>query len=291
MPVAAKVQPWYGVDEALALSALTVALGLGVYAGRVPARALVRRLDVGPRFGSERGYEALERGMKRFASWLTGRLQHGKLRLYVLTVVATMAGLAWAVLLLTAGIPDLAPPSDLRPYEAAVAAAIICGAAVAVRTDSRLSAVVALGVVGYGVALVYLLFGAPDLAMTQVLIETLTIILFVLVFYHLPRFATFSGRVARARDAAIALAGGALMTVFVLAVTADPHDPISAFFGEAAVPEGRGRNVVNVIIVDFRALDTLGEIAVLGLAAFGVVALLKLRPLVRSDDGDREDAA
>ena len=291
VPVAAKVQPWYGIDQALVLSALTVVLGLGVYAGRVPARAIVRRLDAGPRFGSERGYEALESGMKGFASWLTGRVQHGKLRLYILTVVATMAGLAWAVLLLTAGIPDLAPPSDLRPYEAAVAAAIICGAAVAVRTDSRLSAVVALGVVGYGVALVYLLYGAPDLAMTQVLVETLTIILFVLVFYHLPRFATFSGRVARARDAAIALAGGALMTVFVLAVTADPHDPISAFFEEAAVPEGRGRNVVNVIIVDFRALDTLGEIAVLGLAAFGVVALLKLRPRTWNGDGDREDAA
>jgi multicomponent Na+:H+ antiporter subunit A len=109
-------------------------------------------------------------------------------------------------------------------------------------------------------------------------VETLAIILFVLVFHHLPRFGTFSSRTTRARDAAIALAGGALMTVLVLAVTAVPHHPISTFFEEAAVPEGRGRNVVNVIIVDFRALDTLGEIAVLALAAFGVFALLKLRP-------------
>jgi len=292
VPVTAKVQPWYGIDTALGLSALTVALGIAAYAGRRRARAIVARLDPGPRFGTERGYERLEAGMKAFAGRLTGTLQHGRLRLYILTVVATMAGLAWAVLLGRTGVPALAPPSDLRPYEAAVAAAILCGAVVAVRTDSRLSAVAALGVVGYGVALVYLLFGAPDLAMTQVLVETLTIILFVLVFYHLPRFATFSGRAARARDAVIALAGGALMTVFVLAVTATPHDPISTFFGEEAVPEGRGRNVVNVIIVDFRALDTLGEIAVLGLAAFGVYALLKLRPKAGgAAPAEREDAA
>ncbi len=286
VPVEAKVQPWYGIDAALGLSALTVALGVGLYAGRRRVRAVVRRLDVGARVGSERGYAALEGGMKALAVRLTATVQHGRLPLYLLTVTATMAGLAWAVLLTGGGVPDLAPPSDLRPYEAAVAAAILCGAAVAVRTNSRLSAVAALGVVGYGVALVYLLFGAPDLAMTQILVETLTIILFVLVFYHLPRFATFSGRVARVTDAVVALAGGALMTVFVLAVTAAPHDPISTFFEEAAVPEGRGRNVVNVIIVDFRALDTLGEIAVLGLAGFGVFALLKLRPKARPEPED-----
>ncbi|MCU0483518.1 MAG: DUF4040 domain-containing protein, partial [Chloroflexi bacterium] len=291
VPVAAKVQPWYGIDAALGLSALTLALGAGLYLTRRPARSLVRRLDVGARFGPERVYFWLEAAMKVFAGWLTATLQHGKLRLYLLVVFAVaiaMAGLAWAVLVGRTGVPDLGPAMDLRGYEVAVAAVILGGAAVAVRSNSRLAAVAALGVVGYGIALVYLLFGAPDLAMTQVLVETLTVILFILVFYHLPRFATFSGRLARARDAAIALAAGALMTVFVLAVTAVPHDPISTFFLEASVPEGRGRNVVNVIIVDFRALDTLGEITVLGLAGIGVFALLKLRPRRRVDKGAGE---
>jgi multicomponent Na+:H+ antiporter subunit A len=285
-PVEAEVRPWYGIDAALGLSVVTVLAGAGLFSARRRTRAIVRLVDPGPRVGPERAYERLERALKASAAGLTATLQHGRLPMYLLTVMATAVGLAWVVMVGRGGVPYLGPPGDLRPHEVVVAVAILCGAAVAVRTNSRLSAVAALGIVGYGLALVYLLFGAPDLAMTQILVETLTIILFILVFHHLPRFGTFSSRAARARDAAIALAGGALMTVFVLAVTAVPHEPISAFFEEAAVPEGRGRNVVNVIIVDFRALDTLGEIAVLALAAFGVFALLKLRPKA---SGKRED--
>ncbi|HSV92010.1 MAG TPA: hydrogen gas-evolving membrane-bound hydrogenase subunit E [Desulfobacterales bacterium] len=285
-PVEAQVRPWYGIDAAFGLSVATVLAGVGLFAALRQTRAVLRRVDLGPRVGPERAYELLEAGLKALAAGLTARLQHGRLPLYLLTVVATAVGLAWAVLVALGGLPDLAAPGDIRPHEVVVVAAILCGAVVAVRTDSRLSAVAALGIVGYGLALVYLLFGAPDLAMTQLLVETLTIILFVLVFHHLPRFGTFSSRAARARDAVIAVSGGALMTVLVLAVTAIPHNPISSFFEQAAVPEGRGRNVVNVIIVDFRALDTLGEIAVLALAAFGVFALLKLRPRA---SGRRED--
>jgi multicomponent Na+:H+ antiporter subunit A len=278
VPVDADVRPWYGIDAAFGLSVVTVLAGVGLFAALPRTRAIVQRVDLGQRFGPERAYERLESGLKVSAARLTATLQHGRLPLYLLTVVATAVVLSWAVLAGLGGIPVLAAAGDVRPHEVVVVALILCGAAIAVRTNSRLSAVAALGFVGYGLALVYLLFGAPDLAMTQILIETLTIILFVLVFHHLPRFGTFSSRATRARDAAIALAGGALMTVFVLAATAVPHEEVSVFFEEAAVPEGRGRNVVNVIIVDFRALDTLGEIAVLALAAFGVFALLKLRP-------------
>ncbi|MBM4461434.1 MAG: DUF4040 domain-containing protein, partial [Chloroflexi bacterium] len=142
----------------------------------------------------------------------------------------------------------------------------------------RLTAVAALGVVGYGVALIYTLFGAPDLAMTQFAIETLTVFLFVLVLYRLPRFANFSGRRARIRDALVALTAGGLMTALVLVATAVPlTSRLSPFFAENAVPLARGRNIDNVILVDFRGLDTLGEITVLAVAAIGVYALLKLR--------------
>jgi multicomponent Na+:H+ antiporter subunit A len=141
-----------------------------------------------------------------------------------------------------------------------------------------LGAVVALGVVGYSVAMVFILFGAPDLAMTQIMIETLTVILFVLVFYHLPRFVDLSSMSSRIRDALISLLLGALMTILVLvAVTAQFHPTISSYFAENSLPEAHGRNIVNVILVDFRALDTLGEITVLALAGVGVYSLLKLR--------------
>jgi multicomponent Na+:H+ antiporter subunit A len=163
--------------------------------------------------------------------------------------------------------------------ELVLAALIVSGAFVTARAPSRLSSVAALGLVGYGVALTYVLYGAPDLAMTQFMTETLTVILFVLVFYHLPRFTRLSSARARWRDALIATAAGTLMTVLVLAATVLPLDSgLRDFYARASRPLGHGRNVVNVILVDFRALDTLGEITVLGVAAIGVFALLKLRP-------------
>jgi multicomponent Na+:H+ antiporter subunit A len=178
--------------------------------------------------------------------------------------------------------------SDLWFYEAGLAVLILLATLAAVLLKSRLAAIAALGVVGYGVALVFVLFGAPDLAMTQFLVETLTVILFVLVFYHLPEPRMVSERVARWRDAALAVAVGAVMTALVLVGTPENYPSISAYFVENSVPRGHGRNVVNVILVDFRGLDTLGEITVLAVAAVGVYALLKLR---RRADGDAAASA
>jgi multicomponent Na+:H+ antiporter subunit A len=126
------------------------------------------------------------------------------------------------------------------------------------------------------VALIFLLFGAHDLAMTQFLIESLTVILFVLAFYHLPQFAQLSSVRSRLRDIVIALSVGALMTTLVLsAVAVTLYPSIAAYFMAQSLPLAHGRNIVNVILVDFRGVDTLGEITVLGVAAIGVFALLK----------------
>jgi multicomponent Na+:H+ antiporter subunit A len=134
-----------------------------------------------------------------------------------------------------------------------------------------------LGVTGFGVALIYVLFGAPDLAMTQFLIEALTVVLFVLAFYHLPRFTRLSPARARIRDVIISLFVGGLMTALALSVTGVLLFPsIVSFFIESALPLGHGRNITNVILVDFRGIDTLGETTVLSIAAIGVYALLKL---------------
>lgn len=136
----------------------------------------------------------------------------------------------------------------------------------------------ALGTVGYGVSLVYILYGAPDLAMTQFCIETLSIVLFVLVLYRLPLFTLLSTPVVRLRDAAMAAAIGGLMMLLMLYVISQPLVPhVSEFFLANSLTAAHGRNVVNVILVDFRALDTLGEITVLAVAAIGVFGLLKFR--------------
>jgi multicomponent Na+:H+ antiporter subunit A len=271
------VEPWYGVDLALALSLVSIAAGALIFWRRLNVRAAIGRVDVGYRIGPEKAYVVLELGMLSLVKRVTATLQNGKLRLYLLIVVTTLAGLVWLILLWAGALPSPDLEWDIYPWEALIAALIVGAAAVVVTTRSRLGAVTALGVVGYGLALVYLLFSAPDLAIAQILVETLTILLFVLVFYHMPKFGVETARSSRLRDAVIAIAAGSLVTVFVLAATGTVTEPVSQFFMENSEPLAKGHNVVNTIIVDFRSLDTLAEVAVLAIAGFGVYALLKLR--------------
>jgi multicomponent Na+:H+ antiporter subunit A len=115
--------------------------------------------------------------------------------------------------------------------------------------------------------------------MTQLAVEALGVLLFVLVLWRLPRFQRLSPPGTVARDAAVALGSGAVVAALVWSVGARPVPPeLARWLSDASVPLGRGRNVVNVILVDFRALDTLGEITVLATAALGVRALMRLRP-------------
>ncbi|HPU96413.1 MAG TPA: DUF4040 domain-containing protein [Candidatus Hydrogenedentes bacterium] len=151
------------------------------------------------------------------------------------------------------------------------------GATVHART--RLGAVTALGVVGYVIAVIFVLYGAPDLAMTQFVIETLTVILIALSFSHLPPFRDLSPLWVRARDLLFAVTGGVVMTVLTLvALNARKHESVAAYYMENSYNLAHGKNVVNVILVDFRGIDTLGEITVLAIAALGTFALLRTLP-------------
>jgi multicomponent Na+:H+ antiporter subunit A len=140
----------------------------------------------------------------------------------------------------------------------------------------RFVAVLLVGAVGYLVAVLFVIQGGPDLALTQVLVETLTVVVFVLVLRHLPeRFAVQGWRVANAGRAVVAVGVGGFVTLFTL-VAGGSRDlgGISEGLINRALPEGGGRNVVNVVLTDFRALDTLGEISVLTVAALGITSLL-----------------
>jgi multicomponent Na+:H+ antiporter subunit A len=163
--------------------------------------------------------------------------------------------------------------------ELILSAVILAAAGMVVRVDSRLTAVAGLGVVGYGIAVFYILFGAPDLAMTQFSIETLTVILFVLVLYRLPRFAGYSTVGTKRRDALVAGFVGCLMAALALAAqTVETEWVLTDYFAENTYRLAHGHNIVNVILVDFRGFDTLFEITVLSVAAIGVYGLLKARP-------------
>lgn len=269
---------WHGLTPALGLSVLTLACGIGLIAIRGRVLAFLAPLSALGRFGPAAWYEAALRGLTAVAKGQTRILQSGYLRSYLLITLMTCVGLVAAAMVRGAALPRLPGMMDARVYEIVIALLIVAATITSVRSRTRLGAVASLGVVGYGVALMYVFYGAPDLAMTQFLIETLMVVLLVLVLYHLPPFTIFSGRASRLRDAVVAGAFGLMMTTLVLAAGAlQSHPRISSYFSEHSLPDAHGRNVVNVILVDFRAMDTLGEITVLAVAAMGVFALLKLR--------------
>jgi multicomponent Na+:H+ antiporter subunit A len=270
---------WHGFNAALGLSILSVVAGLLLYGGWAALRRSTSWVERSFSWGPAWWYGAALGGLTRLAGAVTGLLQSGLLRAYLLITLLSSVGLVGATLLGRAALPTGLPRSDFRFYEVIIAAVILLAAVAAVFARSRLSAVASLGVVGSGISVLYILYGAPDLAMTQVLVETLTVILFVFVFFHLPRFPLRSSRAVRLFDAGVATAVGGLMAVLVLAATATPPaSQLAPFFAENSKPLAHGGNIVNVILVDFRGLDTLGEITVLSVAAIGVFALLRLRP-------------
>lgn len=273
-----KLALWHGLNPVLALSVFTVACGILAYVFRRFVQRAVHPLFLLARVGPQQWYEWFLRGLNGVAQWQTRLLQSGYLRSYLLMIILTTIGLTGYALVSRAALPLLPSLPVAQSYEWIIAAIMLASAVAVVRSSSRLAAVAALGVIGFSIALLFVLYGAPDLAMTQFAIETLSVIIFVLVLYKLPRFATFSRPSARLRDALVALAAGGLMTLLVLAVTAAPlRSRLTSFFAENSLTAANGRNIVNVILVDFRGLDTLGEITVLAVAAIGVYALLKLR--------------
>jgi multicomponent Na+:H+ antiporter subunit A len=282
-PVAMDLALWHGLNLPLLLSGVTLAGAAVVYARRDALRRELFR-GVATRFGPARGYERALDAMNALAGLQTRWLQNGYLRYYLLiTIVVTVALAGWA-LLSRRGLVWPATPTAVDFFDATLAGLILTAGLTAAASASRFAAVAALGVVGFGLALVFALYGAPDLAMTQVVVDTLTVVLFVLVFYHLPEFTRLSSDPARARDLIVSGAAGAFLMVLVwTAVESAGPTTISGYFVEQSVPGGHGRNIVNVILVDFRALDTLGEIVVLALAGLGVFALLRVRKNGRSD--------
>ena len=271
------------INTMLLLSALTLVAGILLYRRRVTLEPWLAWLDAGPRLGPERGFRRMLEALPRQAERITAWQQNGRLRSYVLTIVIAwllLLALTWAVRGGLALPSDLmARLADMRFHEIILVLVILAGLASAMRASSLLVLIISLGVVGFGTAIVFILFGAPDLAMTQFAIETLGVILFVLVLYRLPGMALLSSRRVLLRDGVVAGLAGAAMTLMILVITDAPLlSPLKAWFASVSEPLGHGHNVVNVILVDFRGFDTLGEITVLGIAAIGIFALLKLRP-------------
>ena len=266
---------WHGLTPALAMSLISIALGAVLFWGRKVverAQATVPALVDG-----ERTYNFGIRTLERFAVEVTAISQRGSLPTYVATILCVVIAGAGITGALNMGTPD--PILWDMPAQAAVGVVVIVAAFLAMRTSKRLKTVILVGITGYGISLLFLLHGAPDVALTQMLVETVSIVIFVLVLRRLPR--EFRRRPLRAsRFWRLALAVSVGLTVAVVAFVstgARIHEPISNAFPEAAYDFGHGKNVVNVTLVDIRAWDTLGEVSVLVVAATGVASLVFVR--------------
>lgn len=275
-PVQVELKLWHGFSLLLAISVVTVAVGLLLYRHRDWVRSFTSGgLNRAPLSASR----DFDNGLATFiggAGILTRFIQHGNLRIYIVVILACLAALVVAAIASTglAGLPHNGP---VRFVALGVSVLMVVGAVAAIRSRSAVMAVLAMGSVGYGVALLFAEFGAPDLALTQVLVETLTLALFALLIRQLPPLHNYSTPVRRRTDAVIAALAGLTVVAALLAVRLEPMANAlraSAAMAARSLPEAFGKNVVNVILVDFRAFDTMGEICVLAIAALGVAGLL-----------------
>jgi multicomponent Na+:H+ antiporter subunit A len=267
---------WHGLQPALALSAVTVAGGAALFAARARITRAQQRLAVGA--SADEGYWNTMQALDRLAVLVTGTTQRGSLPAYLGTILVTVLALPGSVLLFRAPWPGEWRAWD-SPVQALVGAAALVAAVVAIRIRQRLSAVLVVGVTGYALAVLFILQGAPDLALTQFLVETLTLVTFVLVLRKLPKDITERHRPReRAFRAVIAVCVGAFMAaVGAVALAARTAEPVSVDYPAEAYAFGGGQNIVNVTLVDIRAWDTLGEISLLVVAATGVASLVFLR--------------
>ena len=262
---------WHGLEPALAISAATLVLGAAVFAWR---GRVMRKGDAPPSTAAN-AYSNVLRTVDRVAARTTATTQRGSLPFY-LGVILTVFILAVG----TALVLNRSWPTGIKfwdfPAQAAIGVVMIVAAIAATRATKRFQAVVLVGVTGYGMAGIFALEGAPDLALTQILVEIVTLVAFVLVLRRLPaRLGVRNGQTNRIVRAVVAIAFALVMgAAAIVALGAREALPISLQWPDLAYNQGHGRNVVNVALVDLRGWDTMGELSVIIVAATGVASLI-----------------
>ncbi|USE37357.1 hydrogen gas-evolving membrane-bound hydrogenase subunit E [Endozoicomonas sp. SCSIO W0465] len=290
-PQVKTVKLWEGLNLPLLLSALTLLLGILLYVAypRLKPRLdqLLSGLPSGPAV-----YQHLLDAVIKLANWQTHVLQHGHLTQYSLQFFLVL--LAFLGTVLARALWPIHPlPSiewGLYYYDVVLAVFLVIAAFVVVKARTLLLAVAALGTIGFLTTMVFLVYSAPDVAKTQLLVETLLVVFIAIVLRHLsavssvPRHSTSR----RLVHAFVAAGIGISITLALWIITAVPmNQAISEFYAQTSVSGGKGRNIVNVILVDFRAFDTLGEavvVVIAGLAAVAVLAGKRINKLVSDTD-------
>jgi multicomponent Na+:H+ antiporter subunit A len=266
---------WHGLSLPLALSVLSILVGgvLFLYREGVErAQSGVPALVDG-----ERWFARLLRAVDRGAVEVTALTQRGSLPLYLMSILVVFVALPGGAALASGGFG----PVRLwdTPAQAVIGGIVVAGALLVLFTRRRLTSIMLVGVTGYGTATIFIVAGAPDLGITQMLVETVSLVVFVLVLRRLPtKFTRHPQAPVRSWRAVLGLGVGLSVAAIALVSTAARTQvPVSVGFPSEAYAFGHGKNIVNVTLVDIRAWDTLGEVSVLVAAATGIASLIFVR--------------
>ncbi len=266
---------WHGIEPALFISAGTLLVGSALFVFRRRVGLVQRRLTTN--VSASVAYDSILKAVDITAARTTSLTQRGSLPVYLGVIITVFIVTVGAAL-----VTNRTWPAEWRawdhPVQGAIAIAMIGAAIATTRAAKRFQAVVLVGVSGFGLAALFAVQGAPDLALTQILVEAFTLIAFVLVLRRLPaRLGEQHGSAFRVVRAVIGILFGlAMAIVAVVALGARTAAPISLAWPRLAYEDGHGRNVVNVALVDLRGWDTMGELAVVIAAATGVASLIFL---------------
>lgn len=278
-PLAITISLIPSIGLPLLLSLVTIVMGIAIYRGLDALRGRIAGVLAAIGWGPDRGFDQAIVGIIAVSTRVTRLIQNGRMDIYM-TVVFVTIGLAFLVpMWLYDELPAMPAMPDLLFYEWAVIVIAVVGLLAVVTSNDRLTAIVSLGIQGFAVALLFLLFGAPDLAFTQFMVETLSVVILALVMTRL-KLTQSDHRPTGQKIADISVAAlcGAGLGLMLLKVTQGTLDlALSEFFAAYSRVIAHGRNIVNVILVDFRGIDTLGEITVVMIAGLTILALIRIR--------------
>jgi multicomponent Na+:H+ antiporter subunit A len=268
---------WHGIGTPLILSLVTFAIGFLLYFLLDTIRDGLAAAEPSlPR--TEGWYDGALTGLAAFSVGLTTRVQNGLMTSYLRTTFLVFAVLLWgAIFFGTAVWPAF--HIDIELIDWAIVAIIIASVLVVVRTHSRLTAITALGGIGAGIAIIFVVYVAIDVAMTQLFVEILVVVFLAIAMVRLPPSGAVPFRLGNAVVATVLGLGVTIALLSVLGAQLDPY--LTTYFENRSYPEAHGKNIVNVILVDFRGFDTMGEISVIVIAGVAALAVLRAGRKVR----------
>lgn len=274
----AKVSYWHGFSTPFIMSLAVLGIGTVLY---TTMNKWMGIYSVFPgKLSFNHVYDWLMLKTDTASEKVTNFYMTGSLRTYMSIILGAMFVVTFTVMYLTNGFAiDFTDIAPITVLEIVVVASIMIAAVATLFSNNNVGAILILGIVGYGVAILFVIYRAPDIALTQLVIETVTVALFLLTFYHFPKLKKRKESVkTKTMNLFISVGFGLMMTlVGISAVSSNWFDKISDYFIETALPIGGGKNIVNVILVDMRGVDTLFEITVLGIAVIAIYGLIKLR--------------